>query len=52
MVDKETCKIETERDKMGRLIKYHMHVQYHKKHYFEKEKTLSSNRKTIYCLFL
>ena len=29
MIDKETWKIGT--DKMGKLIKYHLHVQYHKK---------------------
>ena len=29
-----------------------MHVQYHEKHPFEKEKTFSSNRKTIHCFFL
>ena len=27
-----------------------MHVHYHKKHFFEKEKTSSSNHKTIHCL--
>ena len=39
MRDKETRKIETGHNKMEKLIKYHMHVQYHKKHLFEKEKT-------------
>ena len=29
-----------------------MHVQYHKKHLFEKAKTFLSNRKTIHCFFL
>ena len=29
-----------------------MHEQYHKKRFFEKEKTFSSNRKTIHCFFL
>ena len=29
-----------------------MHVQYDKKHLFEKEKTFLSNRKTIHCFFL
>ena len=51
-VDKETKKIETDRDKIKKLIKYHMHVQYHKNRLFEKEKTFSSNRKTIHCFFL
>ena len=37
---------------MEKLIKYHIYVQYHKKHPFEKQKTLSSNHKTIQCLLL
>ena len=32
---------------MEKLIKYHMHIQYHKKRIFEKEKTFSSHHKTI-----
>ena len=28
-----------------------MHVKYHKKRFFEKEKTFSGNRKTINCFF-
>ena len=36
---------------MEKLIKYHMHVQYHKKRLFEKEKTFSSNRKPTHCFF-
>ena len=32
---------------MEKLIKYHLHVQYHKKRLFEKEK-LSNRRKTIH----
>ena len=30
MIDKETWKIGTVHDKMKELIKYNMHVQYHK----------------------
>ena len=32
MIDKETWKIGAGQDKMEKLIKYHMYVQYHKKH--------------------
>ena len=46
-MDKETWKIGTDRDKMEKLIKYHMHLQHHRKHLFEKEKTFSSNCKAI-----
>ena len=44
MIDKETSKIETDRDKMEKLIKYNMPVQY-KKCLLEKKKkqTFSSN---------
>ena len=49
MIDKETRKIRTDPDKIEKSIKYYMHVQYHKKHLFEKEKTFSSNRKAIHC---
>ena len=52
MIDNETWKIETDCDKMEKLIKYHMHVQYHTKSLFEKEKTFSSNYATIHCFFL
>ena len=38
MTGKENEKIGTEFDKMEKLIKYHMHVQHHKKRLFEKEK--------------
>ena len=37
MIDKETSKIETDRDKMEKLIKYNMPVQY-KKCLLEKKK--------------
>ena len=40
MIDKETWKIGTDCDKMEKIIKYHIHVQYHKKHLFEKENFL------------
>ena len=36
---------------MEKLIKYHMHVECHKKRLFEKEKTFSSNRKITHCFF-
>ena len=49
MLDKETWKIGTDRDKMEKLIKYNMHVQYHKSVFFKK-KTFWSN-KTIHCFF-
>ena len=42
-----TDKIGTDCDQMEKLIKYHLHVQYHKKRLFEKEK-LSNRRKTIH----
>ena len=48
MIDKETWKIGAERDKMEKLIKYHIHVPYYKKHYFEKEKTFSSNNNPLF----
>ena len=38
MIDKETWKIGTNCDKIEKLTKYHMHVQYYKKRLFEKEK--------------
>ena len=37
MIDKETRKIGADRDRIEKIIKYNMHVQYHK--------TLSSNVK-------
>ena len=43
MPGKETLKIGADRDKMEKLIKYHIHVHYHIKRFFEKEKTSSSN---------
>ena len=46
MIGKETWKIGTDRDKMEKLIKYHMHVHC-KKRFFEKDKTSSSNREII-----
>ena len=48
MIDKETWKIGKDCDKMEKLIKYHMHVKYHKKSLFEKEETFSGNCKTIH----
>ena len=38
MIDKETWKIETDSDKMDKLLKHYMHVQNYKKRLFEKEK--------------
>ena len=38
MVREETWKVGTDCDKMDKLIKYHIHLQYHKKCVFEKEK--------------
>ena len=38
MIDKKTWKIGTDNDKMEKLIKYNMHVQYHKKRLFEEKK--------------
>ena len=54
MMDKETWKIETDRDKMKKLIKYHMHVQYHKKHLFEKEKLsqVTVKQSTVFFLWM
>ena len=40
MIDKETWKTGTDRDKMEKLINYHMHVQYHES-VFLKKKNLS-----------
>ena len=31
MIDKETWNVETDRDKMDKVIEYKMYVQYHKK---------------------
>ena len=45
-------KIGTDHDKMENLIKYNIHVKYHKKCLFEKEITFSSNHETIHCFFL
>ena len=45
-------KIGTDHDKMENLIKYNICVKYHKKCLFEKERTFSSNHKTIDCFFL
>ena len=44
-------KIGTDRDEMEKVIKQHMHVQCNKKRLFKKEKTFSSNYKTICCFF-
>ena len=43
MIDKETLKIGIDSDKMEELIKYNMHVQYHKSVFLKKN--LSSNVK-------
>ena len=48
MIDTETWKI-AGHDKMEKLIKYHMHIEHHNKHLFEKEKTFLSNCKAIHC---
>ena len=52
MIDTETWKIGADHDKMEKLIKCHMHIEHHKKHLFEKEKTFLSNCKAIHCFFL
>ena len=53
MINKETWKIRTEHDKMETLIKYHMHIQFHKKHLFLKKKKNSQvTIKTFHCFFL
>ena len=44
IIDKETLKIGTDCDKIEKLIKYNMPVQYHKKGFLGK-KTYSSNVK-------
>ena len=36
---------------MEKLIKPHLHVQYHKSHLLKKEKTFLYNRKTIRFFF-
>ena len=41
MIDKETWKIGTDCNKMEKLIKYNMPVQYHKKHLLEEKKTIN-----------
>ena len=38
MIEKETWKIGTDRDKLEKLIKYCMYIQYHKKKSFWKRK--------------
>ena len=45
MVDKETWKIGTDCDKMEKLIKYHMHVKYHKKGLLKKKKLFQATVK-------
>ena len=40
MIDKETWKVGTDCDKMEKLIKYNMHVQYHRR-FILKKKELS-----------
>ena len=45
MIDKQTWKIGKDHNKMEKLIKYHMHVQYHKKHLFKKETKVQITRK-------
>ena len=50
MIDTETWKI-AGHDKMEKLIKYHMHIEHHNKHLFEKEKTSLSNCKAIHCFW-
>ena len=42
MIDKETGKIGTDCDKMEKLIKYDMHVQYHKNISLKKKKNTFS----------
>ena len=36
MIEQETWKTWTDRDKMEKLIKYNMHVQYHKSIFLKK----------------
>ena len=38
MIDKETWKTGTDRDEMEELMKYNMHVQYHKSAFLKKKK--------------
>ena len=45
MIDKETWKTGTDRDEMEELMKYNMHVQYHKSAFLKKKKTFLSNGK-------
>ena len=45
MIDKETAKIGTDCDKMEKLIKYNMRVQYHKSISLKKKNTFSCNVK-------
>ena len=49
MIDRERLKIRIDCDKMEKIIKNHMQVQYHKICFLEKDKTFSSNRRTIHC---
>ena len=51
MIDEETWKIETDCDKMEKLIKYNMHIQYHKMVFLEKKKTSMSNVKQFIVFF-
>ena len=51
MIDKETWKIGTDCDEIGKLIKYHIHLKYNKKHLFEKETLYSSKCKTFHFFF-
>ena len=50
MIDKETWNVETNRDKMDKIIKYKISVQYHKMHVLFT-KTFSSNVKQSTVFF-
>ena len=45
MIGKETWKKGKDRDEMEKLIKYHMHVQYHNKLFLKKKKFSQMNVK-------
>ena len=51
MIDKDIWKTRTDRDKMEKLIKYHMHVMICKKHLFAKKTHSQETVKQILFFF-
>ena len=52
MSDRETWKTGTDCDKMEKLIKYHMHVQYQKSIFLKKKKLSQVNiKKSVFFFY-